>query len=126
MCLKKWWDHGKVQTKQPCQQYTLSVSRNITKSMKDMELDIVELQSTAQSTGNGDCVENLKSKKAVLADLLGGGAALVRSRFRSDSLMDSLSKFFFSLEKKNGQRRQIHALRSEDGHQLTDIANIRN
>ena len=35
--------------------------------------------------------------------------------------MDSPSKFFFSLEKKNGQSRQIHALRSEDGHQLTDI-----
>ena len=40
--------------------------------------------------------------------------------------MDSPSKFFFSLEKKNGQSRQIHALRSEDGHQLTDIAEIRN
>ena len=71
MCLKQWWDQGKIQTKQFCQQYTLNVSRDITKSMKDLELDIVELQSTAQSTGNGGCVENLKSKKAVLADLLG-------------------------------------------------------
>ena len=96
--------------------------------MKDLELDIVELQSTAQSTGNGGCVENLKSKKAVLADLLGSRAqgALVRSRFQSVSLMDSPSKLFFSLEKKNGQSRQIHALRSEDGHQLTDMAEIRN
>ena len=40
--------------------------------------------------------------------------------------MDSPSKFFFSLEKKNGQSTQIHALGSEDGHQLTDIAEIRN
>ena len=62
MCLKQWWDHGKIQTKQLCQQYTLNVSRDIIKSMKDLELDIVELQSTAQSTGNGGCVENLKSK----------------------------------------------------------------
>ena len=41
MCLKQWWDHGKIQTKQLCQQYTLNVSRDITKSMKDLELDIV-------------------------------------------------------------------------------------
>ena len=40
--------------------------------------------------------------------------------------MDSPSKFFFSLEKKNGQSRQIHALQSGDGQQLTDIADIRN
>ena len=96
MCLKQWWDHGKIQTKQLCQQYTLNISRNITNSMKDLELDIVELQSTAQSTGNGGCVENLKSKKAVLADLLGSRAqgALVRSRFQSVSLLDPPSKFF--------------------------------
>ena len=113
ICLKQWWDHGKIQTKQHCQQYTLNVSRDITKSMKDLEIDIVELQSSAQSTGNGGCVESLKSKKAVLADLLGSRAqgALVRSRFQSISLMDSPSKFFFSLEKKNGQSRQIHAVR---------------
>ena len=40
--------------------------------------------------------------------------------------MDSPSKFFFSLEKKKGQSRQIHALRAEDGQQLTGIADIRN
>ena len=36
MWLKQWWDHGKIQTKQLCQQYTLNVSRDITKSMKDL------------------------------------------------------------------------------------------
>ena len=70
ICLKQWWDHGKVQIKQLCQQYTLNASRNMTKSIKDLEVDIVELQSSSQSTGNGGCIENLKSKKAVLADLL--------------------------------------------------------
>ena len=42
--------------------------------------------------------------------------------------MDSPSKFFFSLEQKNGQSRQsrqIHALRSEDGQTLTHTAGIR-
>ena len=87
----------------------------------------MELQNTAQSTGNGGCVESLKSKKVVLADLLDsraqGGASQLTFLV---SLMDSPSKFFFSLEKKKGQSRQIHALRAEDGQQLTGIADIRN
>ena len=127
-CFKQWWDYGKVQIKQLCQQYTLNVSRDVTKSMKDLEVDIVELQSSAQSTGNGGCVENLKSKKsragrpAGLQSAGGTSPLAVPERFFNGF---PLSKFFFSLEKKNGQSRQIHALRSEDGQRLTDIEGIR-
>ena len=105
--LKQWWDCGKVEIKQLCQQYTLNVSRNITKSMRDLEIEIVELQSSADSTGNRGCFEDLKSKNAVLAELLGSKAqqALLRSRFQSTAQMDSPSKSVFSLEKKNGQSR---------------------
>ncbi len=41
--------------------------------------------------------------------------ALVRSRFLSIEQMDVSSKYFFSLEKKNGQKRFMHSLRSEAG-----------
>lgn len=69
--LKQWWDCGKVEIKQLCQQYTLNVSRDITKSMRDLEIEIVELQSSAEFTGKRGRFEDLKSKKAILADLLG-------------------------------------------------------
>jgi len=72
--LKQWWDCGKADIKQLCLQYTLNVSRDITKSMRDLEMEIVELQSYAESTGNPGCIEDLKSKKAILADLLGSRA----------------------------------------------------
>lgn len=39
--------------------------------------------------------------------------------------MDSPSKVFFSLEKKNGQSRFIHALRSTTGQLLTEASEIR-
>ncbi len=39
--------------------------------------------------------------------------------------MDAPSKYFFSLEKKNGQRRLIQALRTEDGGLLIDPVDIR-
>ncbi len=61
---------------------TLNVSRHIAKSVTDLEIEIVELQSSAESTGNQGCFEDLKSKKAELADLLGSKAhgALVTFR----------------------------------------------
>ncbi len=39
--------------------------------------------------------------------------------------MDVPSKFFFSLEKKNGQKRFIHSLISESGSLLSDPKEIR-
>ena len=125
--LKQWWDCGKVEIKNFCQQYTFNVSRDITRSMSDLEIEIVELQNSVASTGNRGSINDLKYKKAVLADLLGSKAqgALIRSRFQNEALMDSPSKFFFSLEKKRGQSRFIHALRSVSGQLLTDTSEIR-
>ncbi|KAJ3600299.1 hypothetical protein NHX12_031284 [Muraenolepis orangiensis] len=40
-------------------------------------------------------------------------------------MMDASSKFFFGLEKKNGQSRFIHALRSETRQELRDSNEIR-
>ena len=111
--LKLWWDYGKVEIKQLCQQYTLNVTRDIARSMKDLETEIVEVLNLIDSTGNRDHIKDLKSKKSTLSDLLGTKAqgALVRSRFQSAALMDTPSKFFFGLEKKNGQNKTIHTLR---------------
>lgn len=64
------------------------------------------------STGDQGKVKVLKSKKAALANLVGITAqgALVPSRFMDAAIMDALSKFFFGLENKNGQRKTIHCL----------------
>ncbi|XP_057218775.1 transmembrane channel-like protein 6b [Triplophysa rosa] len=51
--------------------------------------------------------------------------ALVRSRFQNLTQMDAPSKFFFSLERKNGQSRYIHSLHSEDGQGLTKTSEIK-
>ncbi len=44
-CLQQWWDVAKAQIKQLCQQYTLNVTRDITRSMKTIEKELVELQT---------------------------------------------------------------------------------
>ncbi|KAL2096374.1 hypothetical protein ACEWY4_008522 [Coilia grayii] len=125
--LQKWWDCGKTQIKQLCQQYTAYVTKDLTQSMKNLEEDIIELQHLVDQNADLDHRENLRSKKKSLADLLGVTAqgALVRSHFQSVELMDAPSKFFFNLEKKNGQKRFIHALRSNEGHLLSNDVEIR-
>ncbi len=95
--------------------------------MITLETDILKLQELAESTGAQSYLDSFLSKRTQLADLLGGKTqgSLVRSRFQSVDQMDAPSKFFFSLEKKNGQSRAIHAMRSESGGLLTNPADIR-
>ncbi|KAK3542572.1 hypothetical protein QTP86_030400, partial [Hemibagrus guttatus] len=106
--------------------YTLNVTRDIVRSLKAVEIEIVELQRLEATRDRGH-IEALKSKKAKMNDLLDITAqgALVRSRFKSAAEMDAPSKFFFSLEQKNGQKRFTHAVRTESGDLLSEPTEIR-
>ncbi|KAK3539632.1 hypothetical protein QTP70_011046 [Hemibagrus guttatus] len=68
---RQWWDHGKVLIQQLCQQYTANVTRDITKSLRELGIEIVELQTLSESTGNRGHFENLKAKKALMMGILG-------------------------------------------------------
>jgi len=61
--LQQWWDHGKKEIQQLCRQYTLNVSKDISQSMKTLEIEIVELQNLVESTGDRGHSELLKVKK---------------------------------------------------------------
>jgi len=125
--LEKWWEFGKVQIKQLCQQYTHNVTKDIINSIKALEDEILKFQEVAESSGNQMHIESLFLKKSVLSDIqkVKAQGALVRSRFRDIDQMDVPSKFFFSLEKKNGQKRFIHSLFSETGFLESDPIEIR-
>ncbi|KAK0138223.1 Transposon TX1 uncharacterized protein [Merluccius polli] len=78
--------------------------RDITKAMKALETEIVELQGLVEATGDTGHFEALSSKRALLADLLGT---------RAQGAL------------KNGQSRYIHTLRAGDGTELTEPHEIR-
>lgn len=125
--LQQWWDVAKIQIKQLCQEYTFNVSYDLSRSMKIIESEIIELQNLVENTGNFEYVIKLKSKKKDLADLLKKKTqgALVRSRFQNVSEMDVPSKFFFNMEQKNGRKKFIHAVRTESGELLSNPSDIR-
>ncbi len=125
--LQEWWDIGKVNIKQLCQQYTLNVTKILSQSIKKLENEILEIQALIQETGNQDHLESFYLKKSALSDFYKRKAqgALVRSRFQNVEQLDVPSKFFFGLEKKNGQRRHIQNLRSETGVLLSNPVEMR-
>ena len=84
--VQQWWNVGKVQIQQLCNQYNLNVTREVTQSIKDLETEIVELEGLSSSTGNQSQFQALKAKINALADPLAGlraQGALVSSRFQN-------------------------------------------
>ena len=69
-----------MKIKQLCQQYTLNVTKDMARSLRALEREVVELQGLADSTGEREHVNVFKSKNSALSDLLGFSAqgALLR------------------------------------------------
>ncbi|KAJ4930095.1 hypothetical protein JOQ06_019108 [Pogonophryne albipinna] len=59
--LNQWWDVGKVKIKQLCLQYTFNVTKDMARSLRALEREVVELQGLADSTGEREHVEGFKS-----------------------------------------------------------------
>ena len=87
--------------------------------MRELEIEIVNLQSLAESTGNRGHIEALTAKKTAWSSLL-GVKAQVRSRFMDAMHMDAPSHYFFSLERRNGQRLIFHSLCTDTGATVSD------
>ncbi|KAK3530736.1 hypothetical protein QTP70_000758 [Hemibagrus guttatus] len=97
------WAHAIDNSLSLARQYTLNVTRDIVRSLKALEIEIVELQRL-EATGNRGHIEALKNKKAKMNDLLDITAQGA---------------------KKNGQKRFIHAVRTESGDLLSESTEIR-
>ncbi len=125
--LQQWWDVGKVQIQQLCRTHTLNASRDISQSVEVIENEILDLQHSLVFGKDQERVKDLKRKNKILDDLLSIRAqgALVRSRFQCAAHLDSPTKFFFGLEKRNGLNRFMHSLLSESGKEITESKEIR-
>lgn len=125
--LQQWWDYGKVQIKQFTQQYTKNVTKDLTHSLESLKKQIMDLQELTQTSSDSIYLETFLKKKAELKELINYKAqgALVRAKFFNVDQMDAPSKYFFGHERKNGQKRIIHALRSEDGNLLSSPREVR-
>lgn len=92
-----------VPFKQLCQQYTRGFTKDKAQCERDLEIQVVELQSLAASTGGvclQVCLQAFKSKRSALASVLciTAQGVLVRSCHIELLPMYSQSQSFFGLE----------------------------
>ena len=81
-----------------------------------------ELEVSQSGSENEEPMEDVKIDQYVGVSAQG---ALVRSRFMNISQINAILLFFFGLDKKNGQRKIIHSLRTGSCSEISDSAEIR-
>ncbi|MBN3281143.1 YTX2 protein, partial [Polyodon spathula] len=118
--LRQWWDIGKIQIKCFCQQYTINATRSLNTAVRELESKILLLEERLNSEFKEQTLENLKEQKIALGSLLKERVkgAIVRSRFMELRDMDAPTSFFFNLERKRADSRQLCCIRTPGGKEL--------
>jgi len=126
--LKQWWDVGKTQIKNFCQQYTANCSSRIKNVIKTLEKQINLMELQLVDAHNSTLCNNLQMKKRELGLVLNEKVkgALIRSCFMSLAEMDAPTSFFFNLEYKAAQQKQMPCLKLPDGRITSKTVEMRN
>lgn len=126
--LKQWWDVGKTQITF-CQQYSANCSSRIKNVIESLEKQINSMELQMVDAYKSVLYNDLQKKKRELSLILNEKVkgALIRSRFMSLAEMDApTSFFFFKLEYKVAQQKQMPCLKLPDGRITYKTIEMRN
>lgn len=125
--LKQWWEIGKINIKLFCLQHTANSTNKLRETIQLIEKDISNMEVDLINRYDPNLLNNLQEKKRELGLFLNERVkgALVRSRFVSVNDMDAPSAYFFNLEHKVAQQKQMACLHLPDGRVTSDIAEMR-
>ncbi|KAI4900412.1 hypothetical protein NFI96_009713, partial [Prochilodus magdalenae] len=125
--LSQWWDVGKAQIRAFCQGYSAHAASSVRLAVKKLQRDIEDLEKRI----DGNSGEGLQGVLAVKRQELGSylqeqvKGALIRARISSIKDVDAPSSYFFNLERKAAQQKQMFFLRHGDGTLTSDPAEMR-
>ena len=125
--LSQWWDVGKAQIRAFCQSYSAHAASSVRLAVKKLQRDIEDLEKRI----DGNSGEGLQGVLAVKRQELGSylqeqvKGALIRARISSIKDVDAPSSYFFNLERKAAQQKQMFFLRRGDGTLTSDPAEMR-
>lgn len=117
----QWWEVGKPQIRKFCQDYNAHTNSLIKKTIRELERDIEQLEVNVVNNNLTEA-SRLEKKKKSLGTLLHENAkgALIRARFSLLKDIDAPSSFFFNLEKKEMERKQMLHLKRANGTLTSD------
>lgn len=118
----QWWEVGKVHIRGFCQQYTSHSSLVLKKTLEWLEKEIMDIEKKMNDIDATNLQDLWTEKKNQLSSFLNEKVkgSLVRSRFVTIRDMDGPSSYFFNLERKAGQEKQMYILKDNNGHNTSD------
>ncbi|MBN3285380.1 YTX2 protein, partial [Polyodon spathula] len=118
--IQQWWDIGKIQIKIFCQQYTLNTTRVLNQTVEELEREILRIETKITLDSDENIFQSLREKRETLSSLLEERVkgSLIRSRFTQLKDMDAPTKFFFNLEKKVVESKQLFCVRLPCGKEV--------
>lgn len=125
--ITQWWEIGKVHIKTYCQQYKGFSSLVLKNTVELLEKEILDIEKSMFVNDAEQLHELWTEKKNQLSSILNEKVkgALVRSRFLNIKDMDGPTSFFFNLERKAGQEKQMYCLKDNDGQETSDPVTMR-
>lgn len=124
--LSQWWDIGKVQIQIFCQQYTKNRIIEMREKVKFLEQQILKLSSSIGVGEDTETAKMLENYNLLLKNLYEERShnTSVRGKFLQFNSMDSSTNFFFSLEKKIKEKKNINYLKMSNGKGITEKKEI--
>lgn len=123
-----WWEVGKANIRTFCQNYSSHSTSMVKAAVQKLQRDIQSLENILVINKDDGRIKNEHlNKKKELGSLLQEQVkgALIRARICSIKDMDAPSSYFFNLEKKSVQQKQMYHLRRPDGVITSDPLEIR-
>ena len=124
--LKQWWENGKAQIKMFCQQYTALSTGRLKSAVGALEEKFLEI--ARKITGQNEFLLNqeLTCMRRELGTLLQDRAGvLVQARHTHLKDVDAPTSFFFNLERRVGESKQMLCLHLRDGRISHDVGEMR-
>lgn len=117
---------GKVHIKLFCQ-YASYSTLCLKKTLEQLEQEIIAIERNMTVNNVVSLLENWTENKFSLSSILNekGKGALIRSRFLTVRDMDAPTSFFFNLERKAAQDKQMYSLKDSVGRIISDQVEMR-
>lgn len=124
--LSQWWDIGKVQIQFFCQQYTRNRTVEMREKVNFLEQQLLKLSSSIGVGEDTETAKMLEKHNLLLKNLYEerSHSTSIRGKFLQLNSMDSSTTFFFSLEKKNREKKSINYLKLLNGKEIMEKKEI--
>lgn len=124
--LSQWWDIGKVQIQIFCQQYTSNRMMEMKEKVQCLEQQILKLSSSISEGEETETAKRLKEYNLIFKNLYEerSRSVFLRGKYLQLNNMDSSTTFFFSLEKKIREKKNINHLKLSNGKETTEKKEI--